>query len=324
MSDLAAQILKHVFRFRRTQNPQDPCAENPCETCIDIHRDKLEYFLSQQLPIEFVILAFPAKSPNPNKVLGHLPDQGERLAVEFLQAFCEQLSHFHAPGARVRIASDGHVFGDLVRVPDETIDEYRAELVRMIETSGCENIDLYSLDDAFPPADYSLMREELTFKYATPLEELRRQVSTDQNAKYLFNGIHRFVFEDQSGLPENAGLSRNRMREQAKGTAYSVIQRSDAWSRLVAERFPRSLRLSIHPQQCHAEKIGFQLLQTSENWFTPWHSVALDDGSGFRLVRKETAEEMSATLVWRNKRPSHYVAPAPGSVGVSINAEPVR
>lgn len=326
MHERTRLILSHTFRFRRAVDVSDPCVRHPCRTCFDVHRHKLEHFLREDIPIQFVILAFPAKSPNPRKVLGPLPDLGELLSIEFLQSFCEEISRLHPPGARIVVASDGHVFGDLVGVSDEQVTAYRTELAAMIEQSGARNLALYALDDAFPPddrpadlpdrmpdrvpdrmPDHSALRERLVSGYALPLEEIRRLVRTDADRRALFNGLHRFVFEDRTGMAH--GMSRNQLRQHCKQVAYSVMQRSDAWSSLVAERFPAALRLSIHPQRCHSRKIGFQLLQTAENWFTPWHAVPLDDGSMVRLVRKSTAERLSATLVWRQQRPSHFVAP---------------
>ena len=123
----------------------------------------------------------------------------------------------------------------------------------------------------------------------------------------MFNGMHRFMVEDQTPLhPE---LSRTKIRETCKDLAYVMIQRSRAWGDLVGEAFPDSLRLSIHPQASHAEKIGFHLLRTRDAWLTPWHGVVVDDGTSFTLVKRAEAEAMKASLIWRNGRPSHYVHP---------------
>jgi pyoverdine/dityrosine biosynthesis protein Dit1 len=103
--------------------------------------------------------------------------------------------------------------------------------------------------------------------------------------------------------------SRNKIRESSKELAYKTIQRSNAWSRLVAEQFPGSLRLSIHPQPLHSSKIGIHMVGTKDNWLTPWHGVVVDTGKGLMLVKREEAERMNASLVMRKQRPSHFVAP---------------
>ncbi|WP_280455330.1 L-tyrosine/L-tryptophan isonitrile synthase family protein, partial [Nocardia brasiliensis] len=128
-------------------------------------------------------------------------------------------------------------------------------------------------------------------------------------ARRMFNGIHRFVTEDDAVL--YAELSATRRRNQAKQTAYEVVQRSQAWSRLVGEVFPAAVRLSIHPQDHHSSKIGFHLLRTVDGWLTPWHGVVLDDGVRHVLVKRARAEELGGRLVWRNSRPSHFVIDEP-------------
>jgi L-tyrosine isonitrile synthase len=304
---LAEQLLDFVFRFRRLASTSDPCAERPCAECFARHRDKVTGFLDRGEPVHFVIPAFPAKSRSTKKVLGPLPDLGEAVAVDFLQSFCDQVGHFYPPGARITICSDGHVFCDLLGIPDGAVAAYRAELRRVILATGGGSIDLYSLGDAFQTGDYQLLRTLLVERYGTPVERIRERTRQELAARSLFNGIHRFLVEDEAALRPD--VSRTRLRAECKDRAYRVIQRSNAWSALVAETFPHALRLSIHPQPSHGDKIGFHLIRTADNWLTPWHGVVLDDGRRLTLVRRSDAEAMNATVVWRNSRPSHFVAP---------------
>lgn len=306
--DTVRQLLQLVFEFRRTDDTEGPCAGRPCQTCFDVHWDRVREFVTAGRPVHFVLPAFPAKSRNPNKVLGTLPDLGERLAIGFLESFCDQISHVHPPGARITICSDGHVFSDVLGIPDEDVLEYRTELRRMIRATGGGSVDIYSLDDAFEPSSFAEMRDELVRGYAQPVEEIRAQVKTDPARRALFNGIHRFMVEDQFALrPE---LSRTKLRNHCKDMAYQVIQRSNAWGELLAHVFPASMRLSIHPQDRHAQKIGFHMIRTTDSWLTPWHGVVVDDGRRFTLVKRSDAENMRASLIWRNSRPSHFVRPA--------------
>jgi len=300
------RIIRHLFRYRRLMAPDGPCAESPCATCFDFHYSTVASYLARGEPIHFVLPAFPAKSPNAKKVVGELPDQAERLALEFLQSCCEQLSCFYAPGARITICSDGHVFSDLVGVTDEDVTAYGQGIADMIRQIGGSSIDLFSLENAFGRASFDHVRTELMELFATPIEQLRARVLADDAARAMFNGIHRFMFEDQSVLrPEQ---SRSKLREECKYLAYRVIQRSDAWSKLVAKEFPEAVRLSIHPQPAHSEKIGMHLIRTRDSWLTPWHGVALAEGETFTLVKRSYAEQIGASLIWRNNRPSHFVA----------------
>lgn len=305
---LADQILRVLFASRRTAGgPADSCTVNPCEQCFALHRPKVEHFIEQGAPVHFVLPAFPAKSANRSKTLGPLPDLAERLSLESLQSFCDYVRHYYEPGARITVCSDGHVFADLVGVSDQDVTDYRTELEQLLQAIGADAIGTYGLEDAFDTGDYPEQRAVLTERYAQSVPDIRARVLQDATAKSLFGGIHRFLFEDQWARSE--GRSRNSVREETKSLAYQVIQRSDAWSSLVEEFFPEALRLSIHPQDSHAQKIGIHMMRTRDNWLTPWHGVALDSGDGIRLVKRYEAEKLGATLVWRNNRPSHFIAP---------------
>ena len=305
--DDATRILTHLFRYRRSPQRAEPCGRMPCLTCFAVHRPKVEAFVRAGLPVEFVIAAFPAKSPNRRKTLGALPDLGERLALEFLQSFCEQVAHYHPPGARITIASDGHVFGDLVGVSDEEVTAYHRELRSIIDELGGASLRVHSLSDSYGAADYETLRATLVAEHATPLDELHRLVRTEPGWRHLFDGMHRFMVEDQVELRPDA--SRTRVRLDCKDLALRVIQRSNAWSSVVARTFPAAVRLSIHPQPHHSAKIGVHMLRTRDAWLTPWHGTVLDDGQRLTLVKRAEAERLNATVAYRRGRPSHFVAP---------------
>ncbi len=126
---------------------------------------------------------------------------------------------------------------------------------------------------------------------------------SNDSQQALFNGIQRFLFEDQIALEK--GKSRSRIRSECKERTYEVVRRSDAWGRLVADCFPASLRLSIHPQPPHSEKIGILLAESRDVWLTPWHSVALMENGHFRLVKRREAEELGAIVVSNDGSPSY-------------------
>ncbi|MFH9349576.1 L-tyrosine/L-tryptophan isonitrile synthase family protein [Kitasatospora sp. NPDC017646] len=313
-TELSDKIVNLLYHFRRSdrRNGENTggaqCLTSPCDGCREAHRAKLAYFIRRSLPIHLVLPAFPAKSPNRTKVLGGTPDYAEFLGLSFLQGLCDYIRHFHPAGARITICSDGHVFGDVVGVEDDMVTEYRRRLADMIKAANWSSLDLYGLDDAFSGTDYPKLRQVLELDYAPSLDDLKESVRTDANARSLFNGIHRFMFEDAVGVKGDS-VSRTALRNESKERAYRTISRSNAWSAVVAEQFPRALRLSIHPQPPHSEKIGVRLLRSSDEWLTPWHGVVLDDGTNLSLVKKWDAEKLDASVVWRDGRPSHYVAP---------------
>jgi pyoverdine/dityrosine biosynthesis protein Dit1/AcrR family transcriptional regulator len=304
IGERAAELLRRLFRHRRLSPDAGTCAATPCPACLALHLPKVKYFLRAGQPVRFVLPAFPAKSPSRRKTLGPLPDQAEELALLYLEKVCEELLALHPPGVRVTICSDGHVFSDLVGVGDDDVTRYGEEVAALIRRLGCGSLDTFSMADVYEGLDYAGMRRHLVAEYAQPLERVEERVHAFDHARALFNGIHRFVFEEQADL--QPGRSRTKVRQECKGLAYQVIQRSDAWGRLLADCFPTALRLSIHPQHPHAEKIGILLGDADDAWLTPWHGVAVRHPAGWKLVKREEAEALGARLVERDGRPSHF------------------
>lgn len=305
-STMAHKILEIISCLRNA-----PAAEATAEAAAEgtsYHLGKIEALVARGAVIELVLPAFPAKSANPEKTTGTLPDLGELLAMRRLEALCVQIEEVYAPGARVVICSDGRVFSDLVGVTDADVTAYGREIARMIRDEGLTHLTTYDMDDLFPGvADHGLTRHELVARFAEPLETVRQRAASDADARRMYNGIHRFLFEDLVVLhPE---MSRTKVREWSGKVAHQVIQRSNAWSNLVAQEFPEAVRLSIHPQAAHSRKIGVQMVASSNFWRTPWHASVLFDGEKHTLVRRADAQAMGAVLVRANDRYAFFALP---------------
>lgn len=302
--DLAETILRDLFRYRRMQTGFESCAKNPCSQCLSLHLPRVQSAIAANAPIHLVLPAFPAKSANRQKTLGSLPDLGEELALRFLQERCDEIRSRYQAGAKITICSDGRVFNDLVGVSDDEVGAYRRHLIAMIERLGLDDIDVFDLDDVWPNESHESARQSLMNRYAESMETLLERTKQFPHHQQLFNGIHRFLTEDLADRePE---LSRNQARNRSKEAAYEVVRRSNAWSKLVAQYFPDSLRLSIHPQPSHSEKIGIMLVPAEDVWLTPWHSAVLLEEDRFRLMHRVDAEACSGRLILVEDRPSHF------------------
>ena len=327
--NLPEKILMDVMRFRRFSGPQTSCITSPCQKCLAPHLSKIHSAVALGLPVTFVLPAFPGKSPNPAKVLGPLPDMAERRALEFLQYLCNRVSQYYSPGARVLLCSDGRVFSDVVGMHDDDVTAYRHELFKMIVELGLTSISTFNLDDLYEGLSFDQMRAQLMEHHGVSLEVLRAEVrrggtdqvgshdssfdspEDDKEAHRLYCGITRFLLED--ALFPGQKKSRTALQKECRSRAYTVIQRSKAWSELIEMRFPNAVRLSIHPQGCSSKKLGIRLI-APDNWLTPWHGVAVEVGGRFILLKRSQAEELGASLIHRNGRPSHYVLPSGSDV----------
>lgn len=303
---IAVRVLEELLARRRLLPGEEDKPGNLMEEGAP-HLPRLMGFITRGKPIELVLPAFPAKSPNRRKTLGPLPDHGEDLAFANLNHLCERIAKIYGPGAKITVCSDGRVFADLVRIPDPDVTAYNSELRLRYKERYRDTIGFFDLDDAYPGmTNYEMLREDLMINFGEPLQTLRARCKHEEGAKVMYRGIVRFLAEDYTGLPVFEGFSRNAIQSEARLAAYRVIQRSNAWSRLLQEAFPDAVRLSIHPQFRVSEKIGVYLVDTDDCWTTPWHAVALKTGDRTKLVPRHHAEAANAALIYSEGRPSHY------------------
>lgn len=238
--------------------------------------------------LTFILPAFPAKSPSPQKTCGILPDLGEVLALKNLNRMCGEISGHYAPGAEVIICSDGRVFSDVVGVPDEHITAYAQGIDAILAEFHLTHLRTFAMDDLHPGKAGDELRAELLKSFSVSTDEMREKA---KNNPALFNGLHKFMIEDQAGLVE---MSKNQLNKLMKEKTYELMKRSDAWSGLLENYFPDALRLSIHPYPLTHEKFGVKLVTSSEKWATPWHNVTVKTNDGYVLMHKTRALELGA------------------------------
>ncbi len=303
-SETARLVIDRVFRRRRTLARS---TEPPTEAALTMHLLRAQSFIDHKERVQLVLPAFPAKAPNGRKVLGKLPDAAESLALESLVELLGEIKEAYKPGAELVIASDGHVFADLVGVSDKDVVAYRRAIEAMIGEHGTGRVKFFGLEDAFGSMSANAARSALLASYAESEESIRERAKQSPAHAAQLDGIHRLLFEDE--VVDHPEQSRTQSRTKTRARAYEVVRRSDAWGNLVATVFPRALRLSIHPQPEVSSKIGISLLQTDDAWLTPWHSVALFQGDRARLVHRAEAEKLGARVIEEDGRPFAMVLP---------------
>jgi pyoverdine/dityrosine biosynthesis protein Dit1/AcrR family transcriptional regulator len=298
------EILKIVFNNRKTSEAEKACLENKCGTCMKMQEVKINYFTTQNKPVHFILPAFPAKSPNHEKVLGILPDLGEEIALAALEDMCKEIKNVYAPGARITICSDGRIFSELVGVTDERVTNYVKGIKQLIEKLNLQFVEIVNLEDLMEGNSFDELRNKVLSTYAEPLEDLTSRLKSNVEFKNLFNGIHRFITDDRKILePEK---SATKVKEESKLIALKVIQHSNAWTRFLTNIYPDAVRLSIHPYPSHSDKIGIRLTKAMDNWLTPWHGVIVLEKEGYVLMKKNEAEEKGARLITANDQPYYY------------------
>ncbi|MEU9122642.1 isocyanide synthase family protein [Streptomyces sp. NPDC048506] len=298
---VCAAVLATLLPYRRALD----AAHEDAPEAFPAQLRQLAAPVAAGAPILFTLPGFPCKSPNPAKVLGRLPDEGERLALRFLDALCARVAAVHPPGARVVICSDGHVFSDLIGVPDPHIDAYADALRALIRAEGLTRLDVFDLREVYGDGlSHDDKRALVDADHAPELESLRSLTRSDLSTRRLYQGITRFLFEDTAAF---AG-TRSALQRDCRRRAYGVMRRSSAWGALVDVHHPGAFRLSIHPQPRGSAKFGIRLLDAPDVWLTPWHSCVLEHPDGRRELMHRAAAERLGRPVLREGRPSHFVA----------------
>ncbi|WP_232440994.1 L-tyrosine/L-tryptophan isonitrile synthase family protein [Burkholderia ubonensis] len=301
----AVEILGLVMKHRRVA-ARSPCKDDTlCTACLRPHLERVMKAIERDEPVVFVLPAFPAKSPNPGKVLGPTPDMAERQSLAFLNDLCNRIGAVYAPGARIILCSDGRVFSDAVGMNEGDVTAYQQGISALIEELGASALSTFNLDDVFPGSGFDEMRARLMASHGQPIEELQAAVRAGGEAQRMYCGITRFLVEDATRPDMN--ISKTALQKECRERAYHVVLRSKAWDGLLATIFPDAVRLSIHPQSCGSRKIGIHMMETADSWLTPWHGVAALVNGSFTLLKRREAEAAGAELVFQNGRPSHYV-----------------
>jgi len=263
-------------------------------------RKKITSMVLQQVPIQMVLPAFPCKSPNAvKKVLGVLPDGGEELALKRLGQFCEDISAIYQPGCHLVIFSDGRVFSDLVGVNDKLVSEYGEELRRM---NTCKYITFDTLDNYMGyPDDHVKTREELMKHGVTP-EQLDVMIHSEQETLNVYRAFSKFLTQDRV-WPED--MSKKQISKQCGQIAREMMRRNIAFSKLVEEKYPQALRLSIHAHPNVGPKFGVALSGSQSRAATPWHNVLVEFANGtVDLLHREELQNLPGKfeLIEKNGR----------------------
>jgi len=304
MADPAENVARIILR--RQRRLADHGGPNPCRKCFENLASSVRGQLADGGPLRMLLPAFPVKSPNPEKVLGQLPDMGEELALRSLDEMCEDIRRHYGPGAGILICSDGRVFSDSVGVTDHVVTEYQRGMRSLAERLRLDSISLFSLDDVYPGLSYRDMRLTLMFNHGERIQSLRDAVSGNDDIRQMYRGITRFLYEDADR--SDSILTNSALRRDCRRRAYDVMARSQAWSRLLECHFPDAIRLSIHPHPCGSKKIGIHLTSYTggDQWLTPWHAVAVRTPEGYRFMKRRAAEAAGAVLVYQSAQPHHY------------------
>ena len=137
------------MNFRRIPSLNESCDNARCQKCSSKYLSKIVSAVKSNISVDFVLPAFPGKSPNLEKVLGTLPDYAEELSLIFLESLCQKVKKYYSPGIKIILCSDGRVFSDVVGMKESNISAYQIELDRLIESMSLLDVSTFNLDDIY-------------------------------------------------------------------------------------------------------------------------------------------------------------------------------
>lgn len=263
---------------------------------MDLLAQQLLYFINKNEPIKLILLAFPCKSANNDRVLGSAPDRGEELALKRLDGFCDQISpSVYPPGCKLVIMTDGRVYGDLVGVSDDSVAAYRETLKKLVPL---KNVEFHSLDDHFSTetkdsgslgssgpdeavgakvtdgqsevtsghfgtkSHGDRLRELLVASSGVTEAEVKAQIGPDGKYRNVFEGFRKLLEYD---LKFEDSVSEADRKAKIEGIAVKMMVRNFAYTELVEKKYPNRIRLSIHDHDNAGPKFGIVLLEGNLN-----------------------------------------------------------
>ena len=223
--------------------------------------NKILYLYKKKEKLNFVIPAFPGKSPNKNSCFSHLPDYTESIAINTLKKFICDIEDIYPYGCRLTIIHDGHFFYYL------NITREEKELNEYINTlRECLNKKILSKTIYDLTSEKDLKNAYLTFE--------KKYLKSQSNYNSDLSKEILFTKNEFSDRIYTAKLSNTQKQKIAKKIAISSFKIKSGINEMINDLFPEYIRLSVHYQDINSMKIGIKLIPNSVNKGTPWFYVA--------------------------------------------------
>lgn len=291
------QILEAFNAYRMA-----PTAIDQYEaTGKQILANRIEGFVNKQETIQFAMLGFPFKSTNTrDKVLGDLPDLGEELTVKNFNAFNDTIKGIYSPGVKIRIASDGYVFNDLLGVNDDIVHRYTTGSSYMDHGGTMDMIDLTHF---YGDGSMASKRERLMNHFGYTWEKMEQEILFNPDVNFLYRGMLKFMNEE---LAWHDFPSKNQREKAAKKLVREMMLRNEAYNLLIRKELSDHIRLSMHPSVNNGYKYSFKLIPGEHTNHSAWHSVVVLHNGQATTMHKKDAIAAGYELMYKDGNPYNF------------------
>ncbi|MBX9785830.1 MAG: isocyanide synthase family protein [Alphaproteobacteria bacterium] len=265
-----AVILSHsLTRDIDAESVNELQSSESLQGCSEL-RQKLLQIIQKSQPLTFTLVGFPFKSGNKEtKVIGDLPDLAERLALEKLHKFMEEIGQVYAYGAKIIIYTDGLAFFDQLDVPLEKVTGYETALKQL--AADLPLISIMTCQDLFPDLSPEVIHANIK-SHPMSFKELSSEAKDVLSKRLLM----------EFDFPKGRVFLKERSFDQI---TTELDRRSQQINQIYKSKFPSAIPLSVHYKKDIGEKVGISL---SEGHVTPWHGVAvLKKGGSFIIIPKK-------------------------------------
>lgn len=248
------------------------------EGLVELKRT-ISNFVINRKPIKLLLPAFPCKTNNLDKVLGHQPDMAEYQVLKKFIKTIRDIQSIYPYGVCFYIFSDYHTFSYYINVDFKHHYDYSDGLKKMIDImNGSDVLKIVNFGDfaefsGVADVDYfdELKRQYGDAQYEMDFEKLKRQ-HKKMHSTYL--GLKKFMSQDQKYPLAALSYSnrRKRLAEMAKG----MMIQGRALDNFLHHHFADCIRLSIHEHPMVGEKYSLYLFD-EPSFKTPWHSTLMFD-----------------------------------------------
>jgi pyoverdine/dityrosine biosynthesis protein Dit1 len=257
--------------------------------------EKLEYFINNNTSINFIMPAFPGKSPNLNSTFTAGVGLEEIYALKTIDEFISKINCVYQFGCKLTIIHDGHLFYDLgITRTDEQLTSYVKSFIKL----KSDSIISYTLNDLMGSDSFSVSRNKFKKEYVET--NINNPRSRDVQNEILFT---KNEFADKIGY---INMSKNQLQKKSKEIAKKSLILKAGLSDLISKKFEIYIRLSIHYQNKESPKMGIQLIPNAINHGTPWFNVLYRAPSGKVILGKKDWDIPSKQLINENGQGYFY------------------
>lgn len=207
---------------------------------------------------------------------------------------------------------------DLVLVSDTEVWKYGQEIRNMVEANFFHHnikvvyaMELLGITNQEDPDEETFFatidqcRDQILAQFIQHEEAMQQLIDEDPDSRLTYTGIKTFCKVDQeNSIYRKQAPSRKAFLRDMSSLALKILARSEGFGKLIRNRLPNHIRLSIHPSS-GAAKLSICLLPQPPGYVAraPWmSSIAVDQKGNYLSVHSKDVRE-NHDLIYRDGKP---------------------